>query len=101
MKTIPFFITLFFVINISAQVDHSEFIEGPFNSPQAVTEFCLECHSGMDTDIIKTRHWNWLGDEFTNRDGQTIRLGKQNIINNYCIAVPSNWPRCTSCHIGY
>jgi len=101
MKTIPFFITLFFVINISAQVDHSEFIEGPFNSPQEVTELCLECHSGMDTDIIKTRHWNWLGDEFTNRDGQTIRLGKQNIINNYCIAVPSNWPRCTSCHIGY
>ena len=23
------------------------------------------------------------------------------MINNYCIAVTSNWPRCTSCHIGY
>ncbi len=94
-------ISLFIVSNVSAQVDHSEFIEGPFNSPQEVTALCLECHNGMDTDIIKTRHWNWLGDEFITADGQKIRLGKQNIINNYCIAVPSNWPRCTSCHIGY
>ena len=101
MKTILLFISLFFVINISAQVDHSEFIEGPFNSPQEVTALCLECHVGYDEDIIKTRHWNWLGDEFSTADGKKIRLGKQNIINNYCIAVPSNWPRCTSCHIGY
>ena len=94
-------LSLFFVSNISAQVNHAEFIEGPFNSPQEVTALCLECHNGMDTDIIKTRHWNWLGDEFITGDGQKIRLGKQNIINNFCIAVPSNWPRCTSCHIGY
>ena len=88
-------------IPIIAQENHSEFIEGPFTTPQEVTETCLLCHDGIDQDIMKTRHWNWLGDEFVNKDGKKMRLGKQNIINNYCIAVPSNWPRCTSCHIGY
>jgi octaheme c-type cytochrome (tetrathionate reductase family) len=88
-------------ISVFAQQDHAEFIEGPFVTPQEVTETCLICHEGVDQDIMKTRHWNWLGDEFVNKDGLTLRVGKQNIINNYCIAVPSNWGRCTSCHIGY
>ncbi|MCD4741329.1 MAG: tetrathionate reductase family octaheme c-type cytochrome, partial [Desulfobacteraceae bacterium] len=87
--------------NVFAQEDHSEFIEGPFKTPQEVTTTCLDCHEGIDRDIMKTRHWNWLGDEFVNKNGEKMRFGKQNIINNYCIAVPSNWPRCTSCHIGY
>ena len=30
-----------------------------------------------------------------------MELGKKNAINNYCISVNSNWPRCTSCHAGY
>jgi len=80
--------------------DHSQHMAGQYATPQAVTVKCLSCHEGVDRDIMKTRHWNWLGDEFT-EDGKRIRLGKQNIINNFCIAVPSNWPRCTSCHIGY
>lgn len=81
--------------------DHSEFIEGPFSSPQEVTETCLMCHEGVDQDIMKTRHWDWLGEEFKNEQGEIIRLGKQNFINNFCIALPSNWARCTSCHISY
>jgi len=81
--------------------DHSEFIEGPFTTPQEVTETCLLCHDGIDRDIMKTRHWNWLGDEFVNKEGVTMRVGKQNIINNYCISLNSNWARCTSCHIGF
>ena len=28
----------------SAQKDHSEFIEGPFDLPQEVTDTCLGCH---------------------------------------------------------
>ena len=28
-------------------------------------------------------------------------LGKQTLINNFCVAIESNEPRCTSCHIGY
>jgi len=104
MKNFVYLLFIFFFAStISAQtpVDHSEFIEGPFNSPQEVTALCLECHPGYDEDIMKTRHWNWLGKEFTTPDGRKTRLGKRNMINNFCIAVPSNWPRCTSCHIGY
>jgi octaheme c-type cytochrome (tetrathionate reductase family) len=86
---------------MNAQEDHSQLIEGPFNSPQEVTETCLGCHDGVDTAIMKTRHWNWKGNEYTTSDGSKAWLGKQNLINNFCVAVPSNWPRCTSCHIGY
>jgi len=84
-----------------AQTDHSEFVEGPFATPQEVTETCLLCHDGIDRDIMRTRHWNWLGREFVSRDGDTMMLGKQNLINNFCISLNSNWSRCTSCHIGY
>lgn len=83
---------LLFGITVFAQEDHSEFIEGPFTSPQEVTETCLLCHDGIDKDIMKTRHWNWSGDNM---------YGKQNSINNYCVSLPTNWPRCTSCHIGF
>ena len=88
-------------IPIFAQEDHSEFIEGPFSTPQEVTETCLLCHDGIEKDIMKTRHWNWLGNEFVNREGEKMIVGKQNLINNYCISLNSNWSRCTSCHIGF
>lgn len=86
---------------VAAQEDHSQFIEGPFATPQDVTLTCLGCHDGVDTAIMKTRHWNWKGNEFATPGGGKAWLGKQNLINNFCIAVPSNWPRCTSCHISY
>ena len=102
MKTLTTLLLAFLLgFPLFGQEDHSEFIEGPFSSPQEVTETCLLCHDGIDQDIMKTRHWNWLGDPFKNNDGVTMRLGKQNIINNYCISLTGNWPRCTSCHIGY
>ena len=28
-------------------------------------------------------------------------IGKRNLLNNFCISIESNWPRCTSCHAGY
>lgn len=34
-------------------------------------------------------------------EGDTIEIGKTNIINNYCIEISSNQARCTSCHSGY
>ncbi len=102
MKTLTTVLfTLVFGLTVFAQEDHSEYMEGPFTSPQEVTETCLMCHDGLDQDIMRTRHWNWLGDEFVNKEGATMRLGKQNLINNYCISLSSNWARCTSCHIGY
>ena len=91
---------LFFYFNLIAQEDHSELVDGPFNSPPEVTETCLMCHE-VQEDIMNTRHWKWLGEEFETKHGEKITFGKQDIINNFCIATSSNWPRCTSCHIGY
>ena len=57
---------------------------------------CKGCHPGVETEIMQSLHWTWnQTDEFTGKD-----VGKINIINNYCVAVASNEPRCTSCHIG-
>ncbi len=81
--------------------DHSEYFEEAFASPQDVTKACIECHEEQATNFLKTRHWNWLGDEFEKEGHGKMRLGKKNIINNFCIAVSSNEPRCTSCHPGY
>lgn len=72
--------------------DHSE-------TPQEVTETCLMCHEEAVEQIMKTRHWNWLGHNPDNTN--LVSRGKQNLINNFYIAVPSNWLRCTSCHISY
>ncbi|MGC9450788.1 MAG: tetrathionate reductase family octaheme c-type cytochrome [Oceanipulchritudo sp.] len=57
---------------------------------------CKGCHPGVDTGIMESLHWTWeMTDAFTGNP-----VGKINVINNYCVAVPSNEPRCTSCHIG-
>ncbi len=73
---------------------------GPFETPHDVTKSCLECHEDVGDDILMTRHWRW----FTEKklpNGETVQYGKTNVLNNYCIALDGNWPRCTSCHIGY
>jgi len=81
-----------------AAMDHSgfEMLEGPFETASQVTETCLMCHPDAGQDIMATTHWTW---EYTTKDGQ--QLGKNNVINNYCVAISSNEPRCTSCHVGY
>ncbi len=79
--------------------DHSLFpqLAGPFEKPQDVTVACLMCHVDSAAQVMATVHWTWeYTDPVTGQD-----LGKNNVINNYCIAVESNEPRCTSCHIGY
>jgi octaheme c-type cytochrome (tetrathionate reductase family) len=98
-KTI--FIFLLLINWILPQQDHSEMIEGPFETGTEVTETCLTCHDTAGEEILRTRHWNWQGASFTNTRHGKITAGKKNLINNFCIAVSSNEPRCTSCHIGY
>lgn len=100
-------VTAIFSLNLNIQAEdatsdtsHEDYFDEPFATPQDVTKACMECHADAAEDFMKTRHWNWLGDEFE-KDGKTVRVGKQNLINNFCIAVPSNEPRCTSCHPGY
>lgn len=82
--------------------DHSRFesLQIDFKTPEEVTAACLECHNRSGKEIMKTTHWTWSR-EYTNENGETIQLGKKNILNNFCIGVQSNEPRCTSCHIGY
>ncbi|MBM3878155.1 MAG: tetrathionate reductase family octaheme c-type cytochrome [Verrucomicrobia bacterium] len=72
-------------------VDHGEFIDA-YQGPQT----CALCHPQAANEVMATTHWTW---EYT--DPKTgDQLGKNNVINNFCIAVPSNEPRCTSCHVG-
>jgi octaheme c-type cytochrome (tetrathionate reductase family) len=84
------------------KADHSKYavLQQDFKSPEGVTAACLSCHNYTAGDIMKTAHWNWDRDYVT-ETGDTIKLGKKNILNNFCIGIPSNEPRCTSCHIGY
>ncbi|MBK7630331.1 MAG: tetrathionate reductase family octaheme c-type cytochrome [Ignavibacteriales bacterium] len=88
------------VASVIAQ-SHKDYISGPFNGPQEVTQECLNCHENAATEIMKTNHWTWLNEEFVDANDNKVQMGKKNFINNFCIAVPSNYPRCTSCHIGY
>lgn len=83
-----------------AGVDHADFIKEPFNDGIAVTKKCLECHEDAAKDFMMTTHWTWSSKQELQGRGK-VDLGKKNAINNYCISLSSNWPRCTSCHAGY
>ncbi len=84
------------------RVDHSKFgiLNRDFKSPQELTQACLACHNMTAHDVMQTSHWKWTRDYVTD-EGDTMQLGKKNIINNFCIGIGSNEARCTSCHIGY
>lgn len=79
--------------------DHHRFDElrRTFGRGPDVTRACLGCHTEAAEQIHETIHWTW---SFTNlRTGQ--RLGKREVVNNFCMGLASNWSRCTSCHVGY
>ncbi|MBU1699384.1 MAG: tetrathionate reductase family octaheme c-type cytochrome [Candidatus Eisenbacteria bacterium] len=81
--------------------EHIDALEGPFSDGPSVTEACLNCHEDAARDFMKTTHWTWSSQqELADRKGPVER-GKKNAINNFCISLPGNWPRCTSCHAGY
>jgi octaheme c-type cytochrome (tetrathionate reductase family) len=83
----------------SSTADHSKFkaLQQTFASGPEVTKACLSCHTEAAKQVHKTKHWTW---EFMNPDTRQ-RLGKKNVINNFCTAVPSNYEFCTACHVGY
>ena len=84
---------------LSAVPDHQD-ITGPFADGPSVTATCLECHEDAAHAFMKTSHWTWLPQQDVVIKDE-VQLGKKNAINNFCIALSSNWPRCTSCHAGY
>lgn len=65
------------------------------------TQSCLDCHGKIGDDLLTTAHFKWAGDS-ANIEGFAGGIhGKKDIINNFCIAIPSNEGRCTQCHAGY
>lgn len=81
--------------------DHAEYFDEPFASGPEVTEACLACHDGDAAEVMATTHWTWSALQTWEGAKDPQERGKANSINNFCIAVGGNWPRCTSCHAGY
>lgn len=86
----------------SDPVDDAETHQAYFDEKSySGTTTCLECHEDMGSDILKTGHWNWQGIAANIEGVESEVHGKRDIINNFCIAVPTNEGRCAQCHIGY
>jgi len=81
-------------------IEDHEYLEGPFETGPDVTAACLDCHDEAAHDFMQTSHWRWSSLQNMRAEGE-VWYGKKNALNNYCIALPGNWPRCTSCHAGY
>lgn len=81
-------------------LDHSAFFKSPLSSGPEVTKKCLECHPDAAKQVMQTAHWSWLSGDAV-RDGKSVRIGKKNLMNNFCISVSGNWASCTKCHAGY
>jgi octaheme c-type cytochrome (tetrathionate reductase family) len=80
--------------------DHSlhQALKKDLKSGPEVTESCLSCHELAAGQFQKTIHWTWMD---PNVD-PALRVGKGGLtMNNFCISLLSNEPRCTSCHAGY
>lgn len=105
LKYLILFALCFPALLFSQTADHSKFeqLQQNFQQPEDVTKACLSCHNLAGEEIMKTNHWLWARetDRMPGREGETVKAGKINVVNNFCVAIPSNEPRCTSCHIGY
>ncbi len=79
-----------------ATANHSEFeiLQQDFATGPDLTAACLTCHTEAAKQMQATTHWTW-----DNHFGEGI--GKTTQVNNFCIGIQSNEPRCTSCHTGY
>jgi octaheme c-type cytochrome (tetrathionate reductase family) len=82
--------------------DHSNIIQGPFETPQDVTRTCLECHPNAASEVMHTTHWTWQSEpvKVPWRE-EPVTIGKFNQLNNFCISSAGNESKCMTCHIGY
>ncbi|MCP4935519.1 MAG: tetrathionate reductase family octaheme c-type cytochrome [bacterium] len=80
---------------------HERHLSGPFADGPDVTKACLECHEREARDFIKHVHWKWSSLQNVPGHKGKVEVGKKFGINNFCLSVPANWQRCTSCHAGY
>ena len=82
--------------------DHKGLLQGPFADGPAVTAACLKCHPKSSHEVMATSHWTWLGQEVKVPGHEApMRIGKANLINNFCIGAGPNLAHCTACHAGY
>ena len=85
-----------------SHLDHSPYFTAQFKSPQDVTRACLKCHPQAAADVMKTVHWQWLGEEVAvPGHPRPVRIGKKNLLNNFCISTTGNNVSCMKCHAGY
>lgn len=83
----------------NSTADHTKFksLNKNFRNGPEVTKACLECHTEAARQVHETKHWTW---EFIN-PATKRKLGKKNIINNFCTSIKTNQTFCSACHIGY
>jgi hypothetical protein len=82
--------------------DHTLFpaLQMSLSQPQEVTAACISCHNERHKEMLKSSHWNWERIEYI--EGKGIRkVGKKNILNNFCIGISGNEQSCNKCHIDY
>ncbi|MDX9994877.1 MAG: tetrathionate reductase family octaheme c-type cytochrome [Rhodocyclaceae bacterium] len=86
-------------VKLNSTADHTKFkeLQQTFKSGPEVTKACLSCHTEAARQVHRTKHWTW---EFMNPENKQ-KLGKKNVLNNFCISVESNYAGCTACHVGY
>ncbi len=79
-----------------------EALKQNFTSGPDVTAACLGCHTEAAKQMMLTTHWTWRARTGGDTAGTNRWIGKgAGVINNFCLGVDSNEPRCTSCHAGY
>ena len=90
------------IIKNRTHLDHSPYFTKAFNDPREVTKACLECHPKAAKELMKTAHWKWEGEPvYVPGHPEPMKIGKKNLINNFCIGIKGNWDSCTACHAGY
>lgn len=82
-------------------------LHGPFTNGYSVTAACVGCHPASAAEVMASQHFTWAGPtpDLVAADLTTIlnpgTIGKTKLINNFCVATPSNDKRCDQCHAGY
>lgn len=91
-----------FVQKVHVHLDHTGFFPDPISKAQDVTKSCLECHPSTAKEVMKTSHYTWeRGPVKLPRRKEKLKIGKRNLINNFCIGIQGNEASCASCHSGY
>jgi len=87
---------------VRGSVDHGRFeqLKKPFKTPREVTAACISCHNGRHEEVMRSSHWNWERTEYVAGKG-IRRVGKRNVLNNFCIGISGNQQSCNKCHAGY